>query len=317
VSKSKNKLEGILSRLFALLCLATLIGFLSFLWKPFELFTHFRVQYFLALTLVAICFIWLGNKRFFAMAAAFSMVNLCFFIPLYIPTFPEMDSRERSLRILSFNINKRNALHDEVIQYMESLKADIVFLMEVNHGMANKLRRLNDSYEHLFFEPREDNFGMAFLTRLPTIDSKINRVGGFKLPIFINNLRLGSRRLKVITAHPPPPVSMEYMENQASHWERIIELCKRSDDQVILLGDMNSTAWAPSFKYLMEYSGLKDTARGFGLQITWPVWIPPLWIPIDQCLVSPGIRVIDRKTGPNLGSDHYPLILDLLIPESQ
>jgi endonuclease/exonuclease/phosphatase family metal-dependent hydrolase len=37
-------------------------------------------------------------------------------------------------------------------------------------------------------------------------------------------------------------------------------------------------------------------------------------IPIDHCLVSEDIRVINIRTDGHIGSDHLPLIVDLEIP---
>jgi endonuclease/exonuclease/phosphatase (EEP) superfamily protein YafD len=36
-------------------------------------------------------------------------------------------------------------------------------------------------------------------------------------------------------------------------------------------------------------------------------------VPIDHCLVSPEITILDRRLGPAVGSDHYPLIVDFII----
>lgn len=36
-------------------------------------------------------------------------------------------------------------------------------------------------------------------------------------------------------------------------------------------------------------------------------------IPIDHCLHSPDITVINRRVGSDVGSDHYPLIIDFSI----
>ena len=37
--------------------------------------------------------------------------------------------------------------------------------------------------------------------------------------------------------------------------------------------------------------------------------VRPLAIPIDDALVSEQVRVLGLETGPNIGSDHYPLVL--------
>jgi len=79
---------------------------------------------------------------------------------------------------------------------------------------------------------------------------------------------------------------------------------------LILLGDLNITSWSPHFQDLLESSGLRDSRLGWGIQPTWPAnpWL--LRIPIDHALVSRDVRVIARRTGPAIYSDHRPIVLD-------
>jgi endonuclease/exonuclease/phosphatase (EEP) superfamily protein YafD len=40
-------------------------------------------------------------------------------------------------------------------------------------------------------------------------------------------------------------------------------------------------------------------------------------VPIDHLVHSPVLEVTDRRLGPDLGSDHFPLLVDLQVaPES-
>jgi endonuclease/exonuclease/phosphatase (EEP) superfamily protein YafD len=32
-------------------------------------------------------------------------------------------------------------------------------------------------------------------------------------------------------------------------------------------------------------------------------------VPIDNCLISPGVSVLERAYGEDVGSDHFPLII--------
>jgi hypothetical protein len=44
----------------------------------------------------------------------------------------------------------------------------------------------------------------------------------------------------------------------------------------------------------------------------WPTWAPSfLRVPIDHIFVSSSWRVIDRRLGPMVGSDHLPVLVDL------
>jgi endonuclease/exonuclease/phosphatase family metal-dependent hydrolase len=46
---------------------------------------------------------------------------------------------------------------------------------------------------------------------------------------------------------------------------------------------------------------------------TWPTRFSPLLIPIDHCLVSATVAVVKRSVGPNIGSGHCPLLVDLAL----
>ena len=64
------------------------------------------------------------------------------------------------------------------------------------------------------------------------------------------------------------------------------------------------------FRLLLRRTGLRDSARGRGVQPTWPAGSPLLAIPLDHCLHSPDIAILQRRIGGDVGSDHYPVIVD-------
>ena len=54
-------------------------------------------------------------------------------------------------------------------------------------------------------------------------------------------------------------------------------------------------------------------AWGEGPQATWPALVVPLFIQIDHCLANAQIEASDFKVGRFLGSDHYPISVDLQV----
>ena len=73
-----------------------------------------------------------------------------------------------------------------------------------------------------------------------------------------------------------------------------------------ILGDLNVSPWSPHFGGLLRESGR-------GVQATWPTNLAPMRIPIDHCLVSPDVSVVGRRVGPDVGSDHFPIVVDVQI----
>ena len=81
----------------------------------------------------------------------------------------------------------------------------------------------------------------------------------------------------------------------------------------LLVGDLNTTMWGASYRDFAESTGLHNTRRGFGLAPSWPTHLPFAMIPIDHCLVSDNLVVLDTRTGPDVGSDHLPLIVEFAL----
>jgi len=108
-----------------------------------------------------------------------------------------------------------------------------------------------------------------------------------------------------------PPGSAEYARLRNEQLHTVAAQVKASYRPVILIGDLNGTPWSPYFRDFLRASGLRNTSQGRGVQGSWPAGLPAGRIPLDHCLVSPEIRVIDRQVGPQVGSDHLPLLVDL------
>jgi endonuclease/exonuclease/phosphatase (EEP) superfamily protein YafD len=88
-------------------------------------------------------------------------------------------------------------------------------------------------------------------------------------------------------------------------------IAKISPGPIIVAGDFNCTPWSPLFADLLAATGLHDSALGFG---TWPTWyssLLPLGIKIDHVLVAHGVAVRNHQVGHDVGSDHFPVIVDL------
>jgi endonuclease/exonuclease/phosphatase (EEP) superfamily protein YafD len=82
----------------------------------------------------------------------------------------------------------------------------------------------------------------------------------------------------------------------------------------MVLGDLNLSPWSPYFGDLLSSAGLRDSREGFGIQASWPTAVPLLRVPIDHVLYSPEVVINHRQIGPDVGSDHLPVVVDFSLP---
>jgi len=71
--------------------------------------------------------------------------------------------------------------------------------------------------------------------------------------------------------------------------------------------------WSSFYTNMVKTAKLRNARSGFGILPTWPTFLPLAYIPIARFLVSKKIGVLKIHTGHNVGSDHWPLITDLVI----
>jgi endonuclease/exonuclease/phosphatase (EEP) superfamily protein YafD len=300
---------GIFGLAVATVCLLTLLGFLGRLWWFFDLTSHFRGQYFFILILSSLIFL-LGKQPAAAGGAVFfALINLAFVVPLYIHSDPAIDA-VRNRRILLLNVLQRNNHYEEVRSLIRSEQPDILVLVETNQKWLDELGKFQSVYPYSHSKPRDDNYGVSLFSREPLQEAEIRYFGDAGVPTVVAHLQSDEYSLTVIGTHPPPPKGALNSAFRNQQLDALADFAREQSGEVILCGDLNMSPWSPYFWRLLQKSGLQNSARGFGLQPTWPTDRPLLRVPIDHCLVSSGITISDRRIGPFVGSDHFPVILD-------
>lgn len=287
----------------------TVLGFLGRLWWVCDLASHFRVQY--GLFLAACALVLLAQKRLRAAAvpATLALVNGALVAPCYWPV-AEPPAGPRALRVGVVNLLCLNREPTRALAFFRAARPDFLLLMEVTEHWLRALDELKDDYPHTYALPREDSFGIAVFSRLPLDPVESRQLGSALLPSLLFQVTVDGQTLTVLGTHPLPPVSAANTARRNEHLAQAAQLVRALSGPVLLLGDLNTTPWSSSFRDLVNASGLRDGRRGQGIQATWPVAVPLLRIPIDHCLASPEIAIHALTVGPDLGSDHFPVLVD-------
>ncbi len=291
----------------------SLLGFLGSLHWALDLLSHFRVQYLVVLAVTALLLAALRRWRPAALAGALAAVNLAAILPLYSGGTTRPAASAGTLRAMLINVNTRSGDPQRVAAAVAELAPDVLALEEVNQQWLEDLGPSLAGFAHSVAEPRDDNFGIALFSRFPVTRSRIAWIGEAEVPSAEAVIRTPGGPCTVLVTHPLPPGGGEYSRLRNAQLAALPAWVREAEPPVLLLGDLNASPWSPHFRRLLRDSGLQDSARGWGVQPTWPVFNPLLRIPIDHALHSPGIGIVRRAIGPDVGSDHFPLIVDFAV----
>lgn len=293
----------------------TVVSLFARQWWVADVLTNFRVQLVWVLALCAVGLLLLRAPRWAALACAGAAFNMAFVIVALLPVADASTAAAGHLRVLMSNVRTSNANHQAVIDHVEREQPDVVVLLEVDETWLRGLAPLAEIYPFQATVPRSDNFGLAIFSRLPLEGTDLYALGTDTLPAIVTHVMAPTGPLSLIAGHPIPPMNLQQVAHRDATIRALAALARQQPRPVVLCADLNTGPWSPAFADLLAVSGLVDTRRGQGVLPTWSArWPPVPAIPIDHCLVSPEIGVDDVRVGPNVGSDHLPLTVDLAVP---
>ncbi len=299
-----------------LICAATsfasLIALAADWWWFAELFTHFRLYYLLAQGLLVIVFLNTRRYAWLVLTLLLAAPNAWYVGPYLVPLVASAGQAapaRNGPQLLTVNLSFTNSNYAQVIAYIEALQPDVVVLSEYTPAWHAALDGALADWPHRVVRPRATAFGMALYTRAP-----LRNVEWLDLGVpDRDNLRaeLADYELDLYAVHLVPPRSPQWAAERNRQLEALAGLLADSSRPRLVTGDLNLTPFSPYFRRLLDTTGLRDTRKAQGLHVTWPALPAPLWIPIDHSLADPSAGVIDVRTGPDIGSDHFPLEITL------
>jgi len=234
-------------------------------------------------------------------------------VPCYLGK-PSQNVEGAPLRVMTVNVFTANRNYAGLLALLKSERPDVVAVLEIDEVWAAALADLETEFPHRLVLPQEDNFGIGLFSKRPF--EEITPVDLEGVPAVRAVVKVGDVPITVLAVHTLPPASPLYIQIANKQLDLLPKLMQEDENPVILLGDLNVTRWSPYFVDLLDVSGASDARQGYGVVGTWPSHLWPCLIPIDHCLYTPPLHVVDLRRGPRFGSDHLPLIIDLVVPGS-
>ena len=292
----------------------TIMTFLGRVWWGFELATHFRVQYVIVYSFLTLTMLAKRQWVLFGVATTCTLIHLLAILPVYLsPLETPIAQPPDSIKILSSNVHGKNNHHGQILNLASRESPDVVVLQEVDGTWLQSLESLHKTHPHRLVAKSRSYERLALYSRYPIVTSQERHYGRYRVPILIATLNIKNHPLTIYAAHLTSPTSPQDAQARNQELNLIANEINSAKEPAILVGDLNITPWSPYFNDLIRNTGLKDSRNGFGIQASWPSYLLPFLIPLDHCLVDPSIQVRDRRLGPNIGSDHYPILLELAL----
>lgn len=296
-------------RFFAILVwLGSFVGLLSPLITPlfinrlptaawlFDLASHWQWLYMLLLVLSTLLLATKHKKWLL------SLIFIALPFLTVAPVLPTAKTNTTPFKIISANAYFENPDLSRLKTLIDQETPDVIVLVELAPQHVSQVKAWKN-YPHQVLKPLNSPFGMAILSRLPLSQTKTlaDQAGMQHIATQIAY----TQPIQLIGFHPAPPINERLYRARDAMLQKIT----RSGSQPTLIaGDFNASPWSSAFQGLAA----KNFYRTLNLLPTWPTkWQGVLGIPIDQVLASGQWKLVKAKVGSSIGSDHYPIIVEL------
>lgn len=283
-----------------------------FFWV-FELFTHFRIQFFAAFFFLLTLSLYIRAWREALVATIFVCFHGSALAPWYIAP-PKVDANGPTIQLMSANVLTSNTHYDDFLAIVKENDPDMLLVQEINDAWLTALDPLRSDYPYVTAEARSDNFGIATFSRIELTKSEIMFDPESLVPSIQSIVELDGHSVTVINYHTLPPAGPRYAKTRNRQLAFLKDKVVSTDNHVIIAGDLNTTMWSPHYLDLVREGKLKNARKGFGLQPTWMRdRIPFLTLPLDHVLCSAHLHATASKVLPSFGSDHRAILVNLAL----
>ncbi len=300
-----------------------------------DLVTFFLPALFVMSAVAAVVSLAAGHRLLVVIALAIAVFNG---LPLFLPTERAATTANgQELRVATSNILGNRSDFSDLIAWSTNSGIDVLGQQEVG-ASVRQLGALRDHFSatlppELFNRHPEvmawSNWQVVKGERVKDVP-KIPYSGWGGSPFRLELAPPGTPTspadpaykptLVVYVVHPATPRSFGQWEFRNTYLDAVARsiASEAPGTPIVVMGDFNTPTWSPFFRSFLKRTGLVDAA-GTG----WPATTRfsrrfaeffHFGSPIDHILVSPSIEVRSFSLGPDVGSDHFPVVADLRLP---
>ncbi len=228
--------------------------------------------------------------------------------------------RARSLRLVVSNVLMTNRDGDRWLRVVRDADPDVVAAVETDAWWAETAGALKETHPHTVELPQDDTYGMCLYSRLEIVEQTVEHLVEAEVPSLFLTLRLESgETVRLVVLHPRPP-RPDIQQDSTLRDAELVRAARRVaafDAPTVVAGDLNDVAWSATTTLFQRIAGVLDPRVGRGLFATFHAQHHLLRYPLDHVFHSPHLELVALKRLDAVGSDHFPMCVELsLVPEA-
>lgn len=242
------------------------------------------------------------------------------------------ESNSNRISLLIYNVLAENREVEALLDLIRDTDPDLILLSEPNQWWFEQLSDLEKDYPHTLHQPQENKYGMLLYSRLALVNPEIRFLVEPEIPSIRSQVRLRSGKLVTLYGlHPRPPGLKRPDDAENGDSKKEDEDGEREDSDkrdaelmvvakevgklgkvaVIVAGDFNDVAWSHTTHLFQRMGGLLDPRVGRGLFNTFDTRSRLFRYPLDHAFASHHFHLVELHRLPDIGSDHFPLLVIL------
>ncbi len=228
----------------------------------------------------------------------------------------ESVERTNRLSLLVSNVLMDNREYDRLLELVKRQNPDVVLVVENDQAWMDALEVLGEQYPFIVRHPLDNFYGIAVFSRLELIEPEVKFLVQDDIPSVHTRIRLkGGKEVFFYALHPRPPEPIREMPSAPRDAELVLvgrEIGVHPNRPTIVAGDLNDVAWSPTSELFLRLSGLLDPRHGRGFYNSFSAKSRMFRYPLDHVFHSNEFKLIDLQRLPAIGSDHFPIFIELL-----
>ena len=222
------------------------------------------------------------------------------------------------IKLLISNVYQPNKQYHKLVRHIKRHQPDLVLLVETDQAWKEGMREIEKDYEQPLCLPLDNTYGMLLYTRLRIEDCELRYQVEEDIPsvkAFIYSEKGKQIRFYGLHPEPPSPTENPYSTERDAELLMVARECEQETRPIIVVGDLNDVAWSYTTDRFLRVSGLKDPRKGRGIFSTFNARNILMRWPLDHVFCSRHFRLLKMRRLRSIGSDHFPVLIELSLEE--